>query len=141
MIADVTAKGLEAQLKAELRANELGYIVSKPTTECCRYDMIIDNGSELKRVQVKFCDCKASDATGANGMVQLSLKKSSSNGNSRPYYTDEDIDALVVYVKPIDKLCYFPIEVISGKKYINLRYEDAKNKQATNIWNCFDYLW
>ena len=138
MMADVTTKGLEAQLKAELRANELGYIVSKPTTECCRYDMIIDDGKSLKRIQVKYCDRKPSTSIGA---VQLSLNKKSVNGAERPYYTKEDIDGLIVYVKPIDKLCYFPVEVVSGKKSLMLRYEKSKNNQTVNVWNCLDYLW
>ena len=138
MMADVTTKGLEAQLKAELRANELGYIVSKPTTECCRYDMIIDDGKNLKRIQVKYCDRKPSCSSGA---IQLSLNKKSINGVERPYYTKDDIDGLVVYVKPIDKLCYFPIEIISEKKSLMLRYEKSKNNQTTNVWNCSDYLW
>lgn len=138
MISEVTSKGVEAQLKAEIRANELGYIVSKPTTECCRYDMIIDTGDGLKRLQVKYCDCKAKSA---NGAVVLNLRKFSSNNNERPYYTQNEIDALVVYVKPINKLCYFPIDVIDGKKSINIRYETAKNNQRTNVFDFQDYLW
>lgn len=141
MVAYTTSKGLEAQLKAELRANELGYIVSKPTTECCRYDMILDDGTELKRVQIKYCDCENSSSNNTSGSVRLSLRKFSANGNVRPYYTSKDVDAIIVYVKPIDKLCYFPIETISGKKYINLRFEPSKNNQKTNIWNCFNYIW
>ena len=138
MISEVTAKGLEAQLKAEIRANELGYVVSKPTTDCCRYDMIIDTGNELKRVQVKYCDCKSPEADGA---VKVNLRKFSLNKNERPFYTESEIDALVVYIKPVEKLCYFPIEVVSGKKSITIRYEASKNNQTARTYNCFDYLW
>lgn len=138
MIADVTSKGIEAQLRAELRANELGYIVSKPTTECCRYDMIIDTGDGLKRLQVKYCDCKARDS---NGAVELNLRKTSTNKSERPFYSKDEIDGLVVYVKPVDKLCYFPIDVISGKRSITIRYEASRNNQTARVFNCFDYLW
>ena len=55
MVAEQAKKGIIAQLKAELRANELGFIVSKPTTENCRYDMIIDDGKKLNRIQIKYC--------------------------------------------------------------------------------------
>ena len=51
MVSEQAKKGIIAQLKAELRANELGFIVSKPTTENCRYDMIIDDGKKLNRIQ------------------------------------------------------------------------------------------
>ena len=138
MVAKVTSKGMEAQLRAELRANELGYIVSKPTTECCRYDMIIDTGDSLKRLQVKYCDHKS---RASNGAVQLNLRKRSINKNERPFYTKDEIDGLVVYVKPIDKLCYLPIDIIDGKPSITLRYIPSKNNQTMNIHNCFDYLW
>lgn len=138
MLSDVTSKGIKAQLKAELRANELGYIVSKPTTECCRYDMIIDTECGLKRVQIKYCDCKASESSGA---VELRLKKVSSNKKEKPYYTQDEIDALVVYVKPIEKLCYFPIDVIAGKKSITLRYEASKNNQTAGTFDCLKYIW
>ena len=138
MISDVTSKGLEAQLKAEIRANELGFIVSKPTTECCRYDMIIDDWECLKRIQVKYCGCKSRGSTGA---VQLSLTKTSINGNKRPFYKRGEVDAIVVYVKPADCLCYFPIDVVDGKKSINIRYEPSKNNQTNNVFNCVDFLW
>lgn len=138
MLSNVTLKGLEAQLKAELRANELGYIVSKPTTECCRYDMIIDDGNSLKKIQVKYCDYIQNTS---NGAVQLHLSKKSINGVERPYYTKDEVDAIVVYIKPIDKLCYLPIDIIENKKYISLRYKDSKNNQKKGIYNCSDYFW
>ena len=49
-----TIHGMIAQNKAELRAIEKGYLVSKPITECARYDMIIDDGVRRERVQVKY---------------------------------------------------------------------------------------
>lgn len=138
MISSITSKGIEAQLKAELRANELGYIVSKPTTDCCRYDMILDDGKKLKRIQVKYCDRKQS---GANGSIALSLRKFSLNKKERPYYTKDEIDAIIVYVKPIEKLCYLDIDIIEKKSSITLRYELPKNNQGKNIYLVDDYLW
>lgn len=138
MLSDVTRKGIEAQIKVELRANELGYIVSKPTTECCRYDLILDDGDKLKRVQVKYC---GQAAKGVDGSVHLDLRKFSSNEKVRPYYTKNEIDALIVYVAPIDRLCYIPIEVVAKKSTINLRYMNPKNGQWAGVTLCDDYLW
>lgn len=138
MISEVTKKGIEAQLKAELRANELGYIVSKPTTECCRYDMIIDDGTSLKRLQVKYCN---TPQTSADGSVCINLRKVTNSKKIAPCYTEREIDGLVVYLKPVDKLCYFPADFISGKSTITIRYEKAKNQQAKKIVNYLDYLW
>lgn len=138
MISYVTSKGIEAQLKAEIRANELGYIVSKPTTECCRYDMILDDGISLYRTQVKYCDCKS---RGSHGAVQLCLSKASINGKKRLCYCRSEVDAIIVYIKPVNCLCYFPIEVIGGKKSITIRYEKSKNNQVKNVFFYEDYLW
>lgn len=138
MISDVTKKGIEAQLKAEIRANELGYIVSKPTTECCRYDMIIDDGTQLRRLQVKYCNTPQSSSEGS---VCLNLRKVSNSNKLMPFYTDREIDGLIVYVKPIDKLCYFSSEFISGKSTITIRYKETKSNQVKNIIYYEDYLW
>ena len=138
MVNEQTQKGIIAQLKAELRANELGYIVSKPTTDSCRYDMIIDDGCTLKRIQVKYC---AHSAEESEGSVAVNLRKYYLNGKQRPFYSRNEIDAIVVYVAPIDKLCYLPIEVVDGKQTVTLRYEKPKNNQKAKVIECSDYFW
>lgn len=138
MIADVTAKGLEAQLKAELRANELGYIVSKPTTECCRYDMIIDNGSELKRVQVKYAGSKQTSSTGS---CVVDFRKRSANGKERKSYSKDEVDAVLVYLPELDKICYFPVEFIKDKGRLTIRYNQSKNNQTVGVIFAEDYYW
>lgn len=138
MVNEQAQKGITAQLKAELRANELGYVVSKPTTDSCRYDMIIDDGKSLKRVQVKYCAHSEEESVGS---VSLNLRKYYLNGKQRTSYTKDEIDAVVVYVAPIDKLCYLPIEVVDGKQSITLRYEKPKNNQKAKVLECADYYW
>lgn len=48
-------KGQLAIIKAELRALELGYVPSKPIFNS-RYDLVIDDYTSLKRVQVKYAN-------------------------------------------------------------------------------------
>lgn len=138
MLSEVTQKGIEAQLKAEQRANELGYVVSKPTTDCCRYDMIIDDGEKLQKVQVKYCSHSLKTSIGS---VEVNLRKYSLNGKCRGYYTKQEIDALIVYVQPVDKLCFFPASVIDGKKSLTIRYEKPLNNQKVKTICLDDYLW
>lgn len=52
---------------------ELGYDISLPITECAAYDLIVDIGSELKRVQIKYCGV-------ASGEVGLRHIHSNSGG-------------------------------------------------------------
>ena len=137
MLSTAGVKGVEAQLRAELRANELGYHVSRPTTENCRYDMIIDTGAKLYRVQVKYCEAVSPHSRGA---VVLDLRKRVGGGQIRCYSADE-IDAVVVYVKPADCLCYIPASLISGRQTLTIRYEPSRNHQSQNVVWYGDYLW
>ena len=138
MLSERTKKGIEAVLKVEMRANELGYIVSKPTTDCCRYDLIIDDGVSLKRVQVKYAGHKPFNAEGS---VNVGFRKMSINGKSRPSYSRDEIDAIIVYIPAIDRLCYLPIDLVDGKQSINLRYAPSKNNQTARAFSCEQYFW
>jgi len=138
MLSEVGAKGIEAQLRAELRANELGYLVSKPTTENCRYDMIVDTGASLVRVQVKYCDVKSPHSEGA---LALDLRKRTPGGRNVRLYHSDEIDALVVYLKPMDCFCWFPAALISGRPTLTIRYVPSKNNQSKNVLWYADYLW
>jgi hypothetical protein len=57
-------KGQLATTKAQLRALELGYIPSIPNMDC-RYDIIIDDGKKLWRVQVKYANRVPANSQGA----------------------------------------------------------------------------
>lgn len=57
-------KGQIAVNKTELRAIELGYIPSKPIYNV-RYDLVLDDGKKLTRIQIKYADGVPSHSTGA----------------------------------------------------------------------------
>lgn len=133
-----TIHGLIAQNKAELRAIEKGYLVSKPITECSRYDMIIDNHTNLEKVQVKYAGSKQIKSSGS---CKVDFRKKSINGKERKFYSKNEIDAILVYLPEIDKICYFPISFIENKCALTIRYEQPKNNQTKGIVFADDYLW
>ena len=133
-----TIHGLIAQNKAELRAIEKGYMISKPITECTRYDMIIDNGDTLQKVQVKYAGSKQ---TVSSGSCVVDFRKKSINGKERKFYSKDEIDAVLVYLPEIDKICYFPIDFIENKSALTIRYEKPKNNQIKGVIFSDDYLW
>lgn len=135
---DNAIKGTIAFSKAEIRALSKGYIVSKPSTDCCRYDMIIDDGVDLIRIQVKYAGGKNSNST---GNTVVNLRKEYKNGKSKNGYTKEEVDAIVLYIPQIDEVCYFPIEMLEGKKTLTIRYEKAKNNQVKNVIYAKDFIW
>jgi hypothetical protein len=136
--SDLTAdqKGDIAELKVMIRATQKGWIASK-TVKGSRYDLVLDDGSELYRVQVKFAGCKASHS---NGCVQVRLRTGERNGKER-VYKKEEVDAVLVYLPHIDAVCWFDPCVFDGKKGFNLRYKPSKNGQNKGVIFSDDYLW
>ena len=131
-----------AKLKVELRAAEKGWITSR-TAEGARYDIVLDNRTRLYRVQVKYVSCASANATGA---VQVGLRRWAGDGRDKPrgrtrVYTADEVDALVVYVPQVDKLCWFNPDMFAGRVAFNLRYEQPKNGQKTGLWFVQDFIW
>jgi hypothetical protein len=135
MICENHIKGELACLKVELRAIEKGYIVSKPNIECMRYDRIIDCNGKLYRVQIKYTSHKQS-----SGSFVVDLRKITKSGKTLLYNKDE-IDAILVYIYEIDKICWFNSDMFDNKKSITIRTELAKNNQMKKIIYYKDYLW
>lgn len=133
-----TIHGLIAQNKAELRAIEKGYIVSKPIHECVRYDMLVDDGNSIKRLQVKYAGGKQ---TGSTGSCKVDFRKKSINGSKRNYYTKDEIDGALVYIPELDEICYFPIDVIEHKPTLTIRYVDSKSNRTKGVTFAKDYIW
>ena len=124
-------------LKVQQRAIEKDIICSRPTSESCRYDLIIDTENGLQKAQVKFCNSTASHSTGS---VLLKLKCTKGQGAARPYTSDE-IDVLLVYIPVVDKICALPIKLIEHKSSLVLRYEKAKNGMTKNLHLIEDFIW
>lgn len=129
-------KGQIAQSKAELRAIELGMIPSKPIFDA-RYDLILDDGLSLKKIQIKYGDGKAQHC---NGAVTVKLTYSNRKGDEY-FYNNKEVDGLIVYVPKIDRLCFFPPSVFCGKRKLQIRIEKPKNNQTKNILLAENYLW
>lgn len=129
-------KGQLAVSKVELRALELGIIPSRPLFDT-RYDLILDDFKKLIRVQVKYANGTPSKSTGS---VIVKLEYEDRVGGSFSYQENE-VDALIVYIPLIDKLCLFPPKLFTGKKKMYIRLEDSRNNQKRGIIRVQDYLW
>lgn len=138
IISENFIKGEIAQAKVEIRALEKGYIVSRPMIEGTRYDMIIDNGEKLSKIQIKYAGGKHSVSKGS---AVVDFRKTSNNGKQNNGYFKNEVDAIIVYLPQVDKICYFPIEMLEGKTSLTIRYENSKNNQSKNIILVEDYKW
>lgn len=116
----------EAVILAELKKR--GYTVSAPFGENARYDFIVDDGKQLKKVQAKR-------AWEDNGRVVFNTKSTTSN------YTEtekEDIDSFMVYAPCLNSMFEIPIENATSST-MALRYVETGNGQEKNINWVDDY--
>jgi hypothetical protein len=122
--------------KTELRALELGFLPSRPLFDT-RYDLIIDDLKSLIRVQIKYADGKS---TNSEGVVVVKLEYIDRQKKAFTYQNN-DLDALIVYIPKIDKLCYLPKKLFVGKRKLNIRIAKSKNNQKKGVIAAKDYYW
>jgi hypothetical protein len=137
MLSTQQRKAELARIKVESRALELGVVFNKPSVEGTRYDCILDVEGKLYRTQIKYCGCLSNRSAGA---VLLRLRSQKGQGAARCYSRDE-VDALIVYLPAIDRLCFFPQEVFCGKAALHIRFEPSRNGQSKGCLLAQSYFW
>ena len=137
MLADQMRKAEIAMMKVGIRALQLGAFVSKPIFEGARYDYIIERDGKLYRAQVKYVDGKNKTA---DGVVVVNLRKQIKKDKNCPY-NESEVDALVVYMPKIEKVCWFGQEVFCGKQSLSIRISPTKNGQIKGCLAAEEYLW
>lgn len=136
---DRRQKGMVAVSKVETAAALKGAIVSRPCTDHCAYDLILDWCGKLYRVQVKWAD---GESHGSHNAVSVNLSKQSRNGKvTRSGYTCEEIDVLMVYVPKIDSVLWFDAKAIEGKAKFSIRLADALNNQTKGVVMAKNFIW
>jgi hypothetical protein len=100
-----------------------------------RYDVVVDDGKTLYKVQVKTGNYKPEE-----GVVVFKCRSvhTNSKGNKSMEYTREDIDAFVVHSDGLDESYWVPVEE-SGSSKMHLRVDDAKIDAPDINW-ASDYL-
>lgn len=111
-------KGDIATTKVIALFTELGYDVSIPITESAAYDLVVDDGNALHRVQAKYCSG-----------IQVDLRRihSNSKGYVVKKYADQAYDWLAVY-RPSGDI--YIIKEFSDNVTLNLRDEWKVNPKA-----------
>lgn len=99
-------------------AAALGLRVAKPWGESSRYDLIVDTGRNLLRVQVKSAH-KAGEYGGYTFHA---------HGNSTRVYGADEIDVLAAYVVPVGAWYLFPVEEFRKYKAMKLFPESRRRR-------------
>jgi hypothetical protein len=120
-------KGLTTELQCQLFFTQLGYNVSVPLGEDCRYDMIVDFDGVLCRIQVKTCHINST-----NTGIEFATRSTQVNAtcNITKTYSKEEIDYFATFW---NNQCYLvKVEECSTTK--TLRFE---NKRVNQVPICF----
>ena len=136
-MAPLKQKGDTAELAVALDIRRRGYRVAFPFGEDCDYDLVVDRGDRLDRVQVKYTEsdgcavqvrCRSHSLT--NGKVRVTKK-----------YTAANIDWLAVFDATTGTSYYLPATLLgSGRAMLTLRLVPARNNQVAGTRNAEDFL-
>jgi hypothetical protein len=119
-------KGDVAELEMALKFKKKNFIVSFPYGDNAAYDLLIDNGIQILRIQCKHGRVR-------NGCI-LFVAESSTQWKGkrvRTNYSDK-IDAFGVYCSELNKHYLIPVNEI-GIGEGRLRLEQTKNNNRSNI--------
>jgi hypothetical protein len=129
------AVGDRSQLAVMLAFEDAGYGVFMPFGENTRYDLIIDDGERLSRIQCKTGRLRL----GAVRFAVCSCYGHHRNpGESRRDYRGQ-IDFFAVYCPETKGVYLVPIEDVPLKSQATLRVEPTRNGQKRNIRPAADY--
>ena len=121
-----------SELKVATRLMELGHTVSMPVGNTSRYDLLLDNGNSILRIQVKTArwhsdkDCIAFDVKSYNVNTKV----------NKDYHGD--VDYFGVYFPDNDKCYFIPIN-ICGISTKTLRINSTKNGQKYGVHFAEDF--
>ena len=102
-----------------------GYIVSLPITDSQDYDVLIDTGTSIQKVQVKTVSFKDK----RTGKYAVCLKTNSGFKNNRRFKDFSENNSTILFVLTEDGTCYsIPRDRISAKTQLTLtdNYDDCK---------------
>lgn len=115
-MSDTNQAGEVGEAAFILHAMRRGFACSKPMGGSSRYDVVLDAGKRLYRVQVKSASFEAD-----KGKFVLTLTNSLQFKRTGRCYTNDEIDMLAAYISVHDLWYIIPVEAISSIKTISLR--------------------
>ena len=127
-------KGAIAEAAIGHAAIKLGIDVYRSIVEGGRYDLILDIGTRLLRVQCKW-------ARRRDGVVAVRCYscRRTANGLLHRKYTAQEIDAIAAYCPDTNGCYLLPVELVGGRREVSLRLAPTRNGQKHGIRWADDY--
>jgi hypothetical protein len=127
-------KGAVAEAAIAAMAMRLALLVLRPLCDGGRYDLAIDIGERLLRVQCKWASLRGSVLT-----AHCTTCRHTPSGYRRTTYRAGEVDAIGIYSPHTDSCYLVPIEQVEGRSAISLRLHPTKNNQADGVRWALDY--
>lgn len=127
-MSETTLKGAIAEAAIAMAATKLGYVVLRPMTEGRRYDLVIDTGPRLLRVQCKWARRKQGVV-----VVDTSTRRLTPHGYVHTTYAHGEIDGIAAYCQELERCYFLPISLVAGRRGFHLRLVPAVNNQEMAI--------
>lgn len=132
-------KGIIAEQAVSLEAIQRGWTVSIPIGNNAPYDLIIDTGSKLLKIQVKSAWY---DSSKNNYMANTRMSKTNRKIYKQVHYCEGDFDFAIIYVPDTKDFYIIPITVfLSFKSSVLIQSPSAKRQRKSraaiykNAWN------
>jgi hypothetical protein len=121
-------KGAIAESAIVHAAMKLGVGVYKPLTDGERYDLILDVGSRLLRVQCKWA-AKRGDVV----VIRCYSCRRGRHGMIVRKYTTDEVDAIAAYCPDTDTCYLLPTSLSCARRMVHLRLAPSRNNQRARI--------
>lgn len=121
-------KGDSAELKVAAKFIDRGYVVSRPLTDHAAYDLLVDDGKQIKRVQIK-----------ARSINRGSVNVPRFTSNRK--YKDGEVDLIAVYCIDNGEIAVVEWDIFAkdGVDQVLLRVDAVQSGQVKNIRHFKDY--
>lgn len=119
-------KGITTELACMQKFIELGYIVSVPYGNNSRYDLLVDNGKKIWKIQ-----CKTAKLCN-NGSYNINTcnKITNTNKTKTKHYTKNEVDFIASIIE--EQLVIIPVELIENSTGKRFRTELPKSGSISN---------
>ena len=127
-------KGNITEMQCALAFMKMGYKISFPYGEDCKYDLIVDTGNKLYRIQCKTASALPNPEDGFKFKTRSVVI--TTHGTKASGYSQEEID---FFATMYEGKCYIVSVNDCGNNEKTLRYKYPSNGQRKNISLAVDY--
>jgi PD-(D/E)XK endonuclease len=125
-----------AELAFMYKASSLGFGVARPYGDSHPYDVLLQYGRRLLRIQVKsvFSTYRSGNHLG------YPVGVSRHQGRGRSGYSEDDIDFIAAFVAPHEAWYVIPVESLLTRKFIRL-YPGGRKRKNSGLFEQYHEAW